>query len=171
MAWTATGERATPAALGSAGAPTAADIASGSYAAGLLDAKSLATIFGQPFKATISNGGNLLYGNGIATSNGQAYSTSGDYVVQYTVYVGTNAADTAAFWKGEGAGLATTPGPWLAGFYQQGIGFYAQLPTRVLFVNIVALKATGAPTPQEIANIKEWSIQVATALTNSLKSS
>jgi hypothetical protein len=33
MAWTSTGARATPAALGSAGAPTTADIASGTYAA------------------------------------------------------------------------------------------------------------------------------------------
>jgi len=170
MAWTSTGGRATPAALGSSGAPTSADIASGSYAASLLDAKSLATIFGQPFKAPVSNGGNLLYDNGIATSNGQAYSTSGDYVVQYTVYVGTNATDTAAFWKKQNPGRATTPGPWLSGFYLPGIGFYAELPTRVLFINIVALKATAAPTTQETAMIQQWSTQVATELTSSLKS-
>ena len=40
MAWTPTGGRATPAALGNAGAPTTADIASGTYAAGLLDGKA-----------------------------------------------------------------------------------------------------------------------------------
>ncbi len=117
MAWTTTGGRATPAALGSAGAPTTADIASGSYAASLLDAKALTTIFGTPFQAPHSNGGNLLYDNGIATSNGQAMSTSGDYSVEYTVYVGTNADATAAFWKKQNPGLPTTPGPWLSGFY------------------------------------------------------
>jgi len=171
VAWTSTGDRATPAALGSTGAPTSADIASGAYAAALLDAKSLTTIFGEPFNAPASNGGNLLYDNGIATSNGQAYSTAGDYVVQYTVYVGANAADTAAFWKKQNPGQATTSGPWLSGFYLPGIGFYAQLPTRVLFINIVSLNATAAPTPQETAMIKQWTIQVATALTNGLKSS
>jgi hypothetical protein len=170
-AWTTTGERATPAALGSAGAPTTADIASGSYAAGLLDPKTLATIFGQPFGDPISNGGNLLYDNGIATSNGQVYSTSREYVVQYTVYVGTNAADTAAFWKKENPGLPTTPGPWLSGFYFLGSGFYAELPTRVVLVQVLDLKSTGAPTAAQSAMIKQFSIQVATAIVNSLKSS
>ena len=170
MAWT-TGGRAAPAALGTSGAPTTADIASGAYAAGLLDAKSLTTIFGQPFGAPISNGGKLLYDNGIATSNGQAYSTARDYVVQYTVYVGTNAADTAAFWAKQNPGLPTTPGPWLSGFYFVGAGFYAELPTRVLLVQVIALKQTGAPTAQQSAMIKGWTIQVTTALTNNLKSS
>lgn len=169
MAWTPTGGRAAPAALGSSGAPTAADIASGSYAADLLDAKSLATIFGQPFNAPIANGGNLLYDNGIATSNGQVYSASGKYVIQYTVYVGTNAADTAAFWKKQNPGMATTPGPWLSGFYFPGAGFYAELPTRVLLVQVLDLKPTTAPTAQPPAPIQQWSVQVATALANSLK--
>ena len=109
-AWTTTGERATPAALGTAGAPTTADIASGSYAAGLLDAKSLATIFGKPFDAPIANGGRILYDNGIDTSNGQVYSTARDYVVQYTVYVGANEADTAAFWKKQNPGTRNYSG-------------------------------------------------------------
>ena len=171
MAWTTTGERAVPAALGTKGAPTSADIASGSYAADLLDAKSLTTIFGEPFNAPMSNGGNLLYGNGIATSNGRALAASGDYVLQYTVYVGANAAATAAFWKGENtAGLPATPGPWLSGFYFPGSGFYAELPTRVLLVNIVPLRATPAPTPPKGATIQQWSTQVAMALANSLKS-
>jgi hypothetical protein len=170
MAWTPTGGRAAPAALGSAGAPTAADIASGSYAAGLLDAKSLATIFGQPFGDPISNGGNLLYGTGIATSDGQVYSTSREYVIQYTVYVGTNAADTAAFWKKQNPGLPTTPGPWLSGFYFPGAGFYAELPTRVLLVQVLDLKPTTAPTAGQSAMIKQWTIQVTTAIANSLKS-
>jgi hypothetical protein len=170
MAWTSTGGRAAPAALGSSGAPTTADISSGAYAASLLDAKSLTTVFGEPFNAPMSNGGNLLYDNGIATSNGRATATSGDYVVQYTVYVGANAADTAAFWKKQNPGLTPTPGPWLSGFYFPGAGFYAELPTRVLLINIVSLKATAAPTPQETAKIQQWSTQVATALANSLKS-
>jgi len=170
MAWTSTGGRATPAALGSAGAPTTADIASGSYAASLLDGKTLTTIFGEPFGAPTSNGGKLLYDNGIATSNARVISTSGDYVLQYTVYVGANATDTAAFWKKQNPGLATTAGPWLSGFYFPGAGFYAELPTRVLLVNIVSLKATAAPTPQQTAMIQQWSTQVATALANSLKS-
>ncbi|HEY3925900.1 MAG TPA: hypothetical protein VGL75_15160 [Acidothermaceae bacterium] len=170
-AWTTTGERATPAALGSEGAPTSADIASGSYAAGLLDAKSLTTIFGKPFDEPIANGGNLLYGNGIATSDGQVYSTAHDYVIQYTIYVGTNAADTAAFWKIQNPGLPTTPGPWLSGFFFPGAGFYAELPTRVLLVQVLNLKPTGTPTAQQIAMIEGWTIQVATAITNSLKSS
>jgi hypothetical protein len=170
MAWTESGARAIPAALGSSGAPTSVDISSGTYAAGLVDAKTLATVFGEPFDAPTSNGGNLLYDVGIATSNARATATSGDYVVQYTVYVGTNAADTDAFWEKQNPGLASIPGPWESAFYFPGAGFYAELPTRVLLINIVALKATGAPTPQETANIKEWSIQVATALTNNLKS-
>ncbi len=170
-AWTTTGERATPAALGSAGAPTTADIASGSYAAGLLDAKSLAAIFGKPFDAPIANGGRILYDNGIDTSNGQVYSTARDYVVQYTVYVGDNEADTAAFWKKQNPGLATTPGPWLSGFFFPGAGFYAELPTRVLLVQVLNLKATGAPTAQQSATVKQWTIDVTTAIVNSLKSS
>jgi hypothetical protein len=169
-AWTTTGDRAAPAALGSSGAPTAADIASGAYAADLLDVKSLATIFGQAFNAPIANGGNLLYDNGIATSDGQVYSTSGKYVIQYTVYVGTNAADTAAFWKKQNPGLATTPGPWLSGFYFPGAGFYAELPTRVLLVQVLDLKPPATPTAQQTSPIQQWSIQVATALANSLKS-
>jgi hypothetical protein len=169
-AWTTTGERATPAALGSAGAPTTADIASGSYAAELLDAKSLATIFGKPFDAPIANGGRLLYDNGIDTSNGQVYSTARDYVVQYTVYVGANEADTAAFWKKQNPGLATTPGPWLSGFFFPGAGFYAELPTRVLLVQVLDLKATGAPTAQQSEMVKQWTIDVTTAIVNSLKS-
>jgi hypothetical protein len=169
MAWTTTGGRATPAALSSSGAPSTTDISSGTYAAGLLDAKSLTTIFGEPFSAPTSNGGNLLYDNGIATSNARATATSGDYVIQYTVYVGANAADTDAFWKKQNAGQATTSGPWESGFYFPGAGFYAELPTRVLLVNVVALKATAAPTAQQSAMIQQWTIQVATALTNSLK--
>ena len=170
-AWTTTGARATPAPLGSAGAPTTADIASGAYAAGLLDAKTLAAIFGEPFGDPISNGGNLLYDNGIATSNGQVYSTSRQYVIQYTVYVGTNAADTAAFWKKENPGLPTTPGPWLSGFYFLGSGFYAELPTRVLLVQVLDLKSTAAPTAAHSAMVKQWTIDVATAIANNLKSS
>jgi hypothetical protein len=170
MAWTTAGGRAAPAALGSAGAPTTADIASGSYAAELLDAKSLATIFGKPFDAPIANGGRILYDNGIDTSNGQVYSTARDYVVQYTVYVGANEADTAAFWKKQNPGLATTPGPWLSGFFFPGAGFYAELPTRVLLVQVLDLKATGAPTAQQSAMVKQWTIDVTTAIVNSLKS-
>jgi hypothetical protein len=170
-AWTTTGGRAAPAALGSAGAPTAADIASGSYAASLIDAKSLATIFGEPFGAPISNGGNLLYDNGIATSNGQVYSASRQYLIQYTVYVGANAADTAEFWKKQNPGLATTPGPWLSGFYFPGSGFYAELPTRALLVQVLDLKQTGAPTAQHSAMVKQWMVDVATAIVNNLKSS
>jgi hypothetical protein len=169
MAWTSTGERAAPAALGTAGAPTTADISSGAYAAGLLDAKALTTIFGEPFNAPTSNGGNLRYDNGIATSNARATATSGDYVLQYTVYVGTNAADTAAFWKKQNPGLATTAGPWLSGFYYPVAGFYAELPTRVLLVNVVPLKETAPPTTQQTAMIQQWSVQIATALTNALK--
>ncbi|HTC70649.1 MAG TPA: hypothetical protein VK662_13855 [Acidothermaceae bacterium] len=169
MAWTASGARAIPAALGSSGAPTTTDISSGTYAAELLDAKSLTTIFGEPFSAPTSNGGNLLYDNGIATSNARATATSGDYVLQYTVYVGTNAADTAAFWAKQNAGLPTTPGPWESGFYFPGAGFYAELPTRVLLVNVVQLKATAPPTPQQLTKIQQWATQVATALTTSLK--
>ena len=135
MAWTSTGGRATPAAPGSAGAPTTADISSGSYGAALLDEKSLTTIVGEPFGAPTSNGGNLLYDVGIATSNAEANATSGDYSVEYTGYVGTNAADTDAFWKKQNPGLPTTPGPWLSGFYYPAAqGFYAELPTRVLLV-------------------------------------
>jgi hypothetical protein len=171
MAWTETGARAIPAALGSSGAPTSVDISSGTYAAGLLDAKTLTSVFGEPFSAPTSNGGNLLYDNGIATSNARATATSGDYVVQYTVYVGASAADTDAFWKKQNAGLATTSGPWESGFYFPGAGFYAELPTRVLLVNVVQLKATAPPTPQQSAMIQQWTIQVATALANSLKSS
>jgi hypothetical protein len=169
-AWTTTGGRAAPAALGTNGAPTTADIASGAYAAGLLDAKSLTTIFGKPFDAPIANGGRILYDNGIDTSNGQVYSTARDYVVQYTVYVGANEADTAAFWKKQNPGLATTPGPWLSGFFFPGAGFYAELPTRVLLVQVLDLKATGAPTAQQSAMVTQWTIDVTTAIVNSLKS-
>ena len=165
------GGRATPAALGNAGAPTAADIASGTYAAGLLDGKALTTIFGVPFQAPHSNGGNLLYDAGIATSNAQAMATSGDYSVEYTVYVGTNAADTAAFWKKQNPGLPTTPGPWQSGFYYSQIeAFYAELPTRVLLVKVIPLKETAPPTTQESTMIQQWATQIATALANSLKS-
>jgi hypothetical protein len=168
-AWTASGARAIPAALGGSGGPTSVDISSGMYAAGLLDAKSLTTILGEPFSAPTPNGGNLLYDNGIATSNAMATATSGDYAVHYTVYVGTNAADTDAFWKKQNSGLASIPGPWLSGFYSPIAGFYAELPTRVLLVNVVPLKATAAPTAQLSAMIQQWATQVATALTNSLK--
>jgi hypothetical protein len=169
MAWTESGARAIPAALGSGGAPTTTDISSGTYAAGLLDAKALTAIFGEPFGAPTSNGGNLLYDTGIATSNARATATSGDYVLQYTVYVGANAADTDAFWKKQNAGLATTPGPWESGFYFPGAGFYAELPTRVLLVDVVATKETAAPTAQQLTMIQQWTTQVAAALTNSLK--
>jgi hypothetical protein len=171
MAWTSTGARATPAALGSAGVPTTADIASGTYAAGLLDGKALTTIFGVPFQAPHSNGGNLLYDTGIATSNAQAMATSGDYSVEYTVYVGTNAAATAAFWKKQNPGLPTTSGPWLSGFYYSQIeAFYAELPTRVLLVKVIPLKETAPPTTQQSTMIQQWATQIATALANSLKS-
>jgi hypothetical protein len=170
MAWTQSGARAIPAALGSSGAPTSVDISSGTYAAELLDAKSLTTIFGEPFSAPISNGGNLLYDNGIATSNARATATSGDYVLQYTVYVGANAAATDAFWKKQNAGLASIPGPWESAFYFPGSGLYAELPTRVLLVDVIQLKETAPPTAQQVAKIQQWATQVATALTNSLKS-
>jgi len=84
--------------------------------------------------------------------------------------VGTNAADTAAFWKKQNPGLATTPGPWLSGFYYPVAGFYAELPTRVLLVNVVPLRETTPPTTQQTTTIQQWSVQIATALANSLKS-
>jgi hypothetical protein len=170
-AWTATGERAVPQPLGSAGSPTTSEIATGAYAAGLLDAKGLMSALGEAFNAPTSNGGNLLYDNGVAASNAVANATSGDYSVEYTVYVGASAADTDAFWKKQNPGLPTTPGPWQSGFYYPEVqAFYAELPTRVVLVKVSQLKATAAPTTQQSAMIQQWEVQVATALVNSLKS-
>jgi hypothetical protein len=43
------------------------------------------------------------------------------------------------------------------------------LPTRVLLVDVVQVKETAPPTAQQSAMIQQWSTQIATALTNSLK--
>jgi hypothetical protein len=169
MAWSLGGDRATPAALGTAGAPTTAEIGSGSYAAGLLDANALATIFGEPFQDPVPNGGKLHYDDGIDVSNGRASATSGDFVVQYSVYVGQSAAQTDAFWQKQLRNQPATSGPWKAGFfYKEIVTFYADFPTRVVTVQIVALKQNGPPSAADQGTQQQRTVAIATALATSL---
>jgi hypothetical protein len=168
MAWSGTETRATPQPLSSGGAPSDADVYSGDYAAGLIDASRLTTIFGEAFPAPSPNGGRLGYGPGINVSNATCTAQSGDYNLAYQIYIGKDAAATAAFWRASLVGQPSVAGPWTAGYYYtETATFYAYLPTRVITVNIVPL-GTGAPTAAGQRQLKQRSIDVATAITNAL---
>lgn len=146
MAW-GNGTRASAAPLPTPGAaPSPTDVQSGTYAAGLLTAKALTSIFGTTFPAPSANGGRLSYQEGIDTSN--ARSTGAELDLEYTVYVGHSAAATTAFWRSQLRSQPAVDGPWRAAFWYDEIAtlYVYATDTRALTVTVVPLAATGGPS-------------------------
>ncbi len=122
-----------------------ANLYSGRYAANLLAVDEASAAVGEPIDAILTNGGNLVYGSGIAASNFQAKSVSGDLIIQVTVVRGVDTPSIQAYW-------ATAHSPSLPSI--PGIGDDAFAVANTLYVlagNLIAeiqvLALTDAPTP------------------------
>lgn len=167
MAW-GNGRRVAAAALPSAGtAPNPVDVQTGAFAADLLTAKALTTIFGTPFPAPTSNGGRLGYQAGIDTSN--AASSTSALELDYTIYVGHSPAATAAFWRNQLQSFPAIAGTWRAAFWYDEIAtlYVFATDTRALIVHLVPLGSSAGPSPAEQERLCK---AVATQLVAELKS-
>jgi hypothetical protein len=170
MAWTTKGERAVPAPLPSAhSAPNVADIQSGAYAANLLTASDLSSIFGRSVPAPTANGGRLEYDNGIDVSNASA--AAGGYALNYSVYIGASPRDAASFWKKQGLGAANISGNWKSAFWLSTpptLYVYAT-DTRALLIQIQQTSATSVPTTTELDASQQKAEKIAAELVQALK--
>ncbi len=98
MAWTSDGTRAEPTDPANTASNSTADVLSGQYAASFGIGSELSAAMGQPTRAAVSNGGRIGYAPGIDVSNANAFTSDSELVIQYSVYRGASAAQTASFW-------------------------------------------------------------------------
>ena len=170
IAWTANGERAAPSPLPTThSAPNSAGIQSGAYAASLLTASDLSSIFGHSFPAPTANGGRLEYDNGIDVSN--ATAAAAGYEINYSVYIGATPTATASFWKKQGLGAANISGSWKDAFWLSTVAtlYVYATDTRTLLIQIQQPNATTAPTTTQLEAWQQKAESVATKLVHTLK--
>lgn len=150
IAWTSGATRALPQDPANTADNSNADIMSGSYAASFATAAQLSAAMGRPTPAPAPNGGRLFYAPGIDVSNATTTTADGQLFIQYSVYRGHTAQQTATFWQQQLLGQPTVPGPWTAAFFQSPATptLYAYTGSRLLLIQIgPTVAATGSPPP------------------------